>query len=210
MIFTALCAPRKQRTAHYQRERLVAIWDGRVGSIATFAVPDWRGSFGPDNGHGLRVDHPLLAAPEILETRRRKFSIAHCVLDVAVAEVGLQSARVVPLVGERVAAGVPQHMRVGLEAQLALDRCPFDHAGDVQVRSWPVASFRAARVGRTRRLPISCGCPEPASLMRCARSTGGACWVNRSGSVTSSQGPNERYAVRLDWLRWNRAAHSIG
>jgi hypothetical protein len=30
----------------------------------------------------------------------------------AVAEIGLQGARIVPLVGQREAAGVPQHVRV--------------------------------------------------------------------------------------------------
>ena len=34
-------------------------------------------------------------------------------------EIGLQRARVVPLVGQRIAAGVPQHVRVRLEAKLA-------------------------------------------------------------------------------------------
>ena len=46
------------------------------------------------------------------------------------AEVGLQGARVVPLVGQRVAAGVPEHVRVRLEGQLGLRACPLDHAGE--------------------------------------------------------------------------------
>jgi hypothetical protein len=37
------------------------------------------------------------------------------VLNVPVAEIGLQGARIVALVSQRVAAGVPQHMRVRLE-----------------------------------------------------------------------------------------------
>ena len=56
-----------------------------------------------------------LTAPEILEPRRRKLGVAHRVLDVAVAEIGLQGARIVSLVRQRVAAGVPEHVRVGLE-----------------------------------------------------------------------------------------------
>ena len=35
-----------------------------------------------------------------------------------------------PLVGERVAAGVPEHVRVRLEAELRLEPCPLDHAGE--------------------------------------------------------------------------------
>ena len=51
-------------------------------------------------------------------------------LDVAVPEVGLQRARVVPLVRQRVAAGVPEHVRVRLEPELGLEPCPLDHAGE--------------------------------------------------------------------------------
>ena len=35
-------------------------------------------------------------------------------LDVLMAEVGLQGASVMPLVGKGVAGGVPKHVRVGL------------------------------------------------------------------------------------------------
>ena len=41
-------------------------------------------------------------------------------LDIAMSEVGLQRPRVVPLVCQRVAAGVPEHVRVRLERQLHL------------------------------------------------------------------------------------------
>jgi len=46
-----------------------------------------------------------------------------------VPEVCLQRPRVVPLVGERVAAGVPEHVRVGFEPQLRFGACALDHAG---------------------------------------------------------------------------------
>ena len=49
-------------------------------------------------------------------------------LNIAVAEVCLQGPRVVSLVGQRVAAGVPEHVRVRLEGKLGLDPCPLDHA----------------------------------------------------------------------------------
>jgi hypothetical protein len=51
------------------------------------------------------------------------------VLDVAVSQIGLQGARVVPLVGEREAAGVPEHVRVGLEGKPRLNTYTLDHAG---------------------------------------------------------------------------------
>ena len=59
----------------------------------------------------------MSALPEILEPRRRQLGIANRVLDILVAEVGLQGPRIVALVGQREAAGVPQHVRVGLEAE---------------------------------------------------------------------------------------------
>jgi hypothetical protein len=55
--------------------------------------------------------------------------IAHGVLDVAVAEIGLQGARIVSLVGKGEATGVPQHMRVSLEAQAGALTSALDHAG---------------------------------------------------------------------------------
>jgi hypothetical protein len=79
-------------------------------------------------GPRLRLGVAGLAAG--LEPRRRQLGIAHGVLNVPVAEVGLQGPRVVPLVRQRVAAGVPEHVRVRLEAQLCLGTRPLDHAGE--------------------------------------------------------------------------------
>jgi hypothetical protein len=49
-------------------------------------------------------------APEILETRRRQLRVPAGVLDVLVAEIGLQRAGIDAVVSELVAAGVPQHV----------------------------------------------------------------------------------------------------
>ena len=68
--------------------------------------------------------------PKISKPRRRQLSVPHGVLDVAVPEVRLQGPRVVPLVGQRVSACVPKHVRVRLEPKLGLDACPLDHAGE--------------------------------------------------------------------------------
>ncbi len=87
--------------------------------------------------------------PEILVPCRRQFSVAHRVLDIAVAEVRLQSARIVALVRQRVAAGVPQHMRVSLEPEPSLDPCPLDHAGEASGSEWrsPLRSEHEGRLG---------------------------------------------------------------
>jgi len=67
-------------------------------------------------------------SPKLFEPRRRQLSVAHRVLDVAVPKVSLQGARIVPLVGQRVAAGVPEHVGMSLEAQLSFGTRPLDHA----------------------------------------------------------------------------------
>jgi len=52
-----------------------------------------------------------LSSPEILEPIRRHLRVAHRVLDVLVPEPSLQRPRVVPGIGQGVAAGVAQHVR---------------------------------------------------------------------------------------------------
>ncbi len=61
----------------------------------------------------------------------------------------MQGARVVALVGQRVAAGVPQHVRVRLEAELGLGPCPLDHAGEASggERRAPLRSEHEGRLG---------------------------------------------------------------
>src|SRR5262249_11184792 len=54
-------------------------------------------------------------APEIFETLLAQFRVARSVLDGAMAEPILDCPRVVALVGQRVTAGVAQHVGVDLE-----------------------------------------------------------------------------------------------
>jgi len=68
-------------------------------------------------------------------------------LNVAVTEVGLQGAGVVALVGQRVATGVSQHVRVRLERQLGLPARPFDHAGEAS-RTKRSPAFRGEHEGQ--------------------------------------------------------------
>jgi hypothetical protein len=51
-------------------------------------------------------------ASEILEPMRRQLGIAHRVLNVLVAEPGLQRPRVVAGIGQRIAAAMAQHVRM--------------------------------------------------------------------------------------------------
>ena len=52
-----------------------------------------------------------------------------------------------PSVRQRVAAGVPEHVRVRLKAKLGLDACPLDHAGEAGGRERR-AAFRGEDEGR--------------------------------------------------------------
>ena len=61
---------------------------------------------------------------------RRQGRIARRVLDIAMPEIGLDSARVVSVVGELVAAGMAQHVGVRLDAQIGRYGYPLDHAGE--------------------------------------------------------------------------------
>ena len=67
-------------------------------------------------------------APEPLKPRRVGGRVLDGVLNVAVSEVRLQRPRIMPFVGERITAGVPEHMWVRFEPQLGLVPCPLDHA----------------------------------------------------------------------------------
>src|SRR5262249_42684024 len=59
--------------------------------------------------------------PEILEPGRRQFGVAHRVLDVLVAEVGLERSRVDAAIGEMKPASMPEHVRVHREIDLGRD-----------------------------------------------------------------------------------------
>jgi hypothetical protein len=72
---------------------------------------------------GEKHPPPLAAAarrlsPKVLEPIRRKLGVAHRVLNVLVTEISLQRPRVVPRIGQCLAAAVPQHVRVNREGHL--------------------------------------------------------------------------------------------
>ena len=63
-------------------------------------------------GFGRHVDTlaALYAAgltPEIFEPRRGELRVSHRVLNVLVAEIGLQSSRIMPSIRQRIATGMP-------------------------------------------------------------------------------------------------------
>ena len=72
---------------------------------------------------------PALLSPEVLEPVGRQLGVANGMLDVLVPQIGLQRPRVMPFVGQRIAAGMAQHVRMYLDVELGRDAEPLDHAG---------------------------------------------------------------------------------
>ena len=53
-----------------------------------------------------------------------QLGVSDCRLDVSVAEIGLRRPGIGPLVGQREARGVPEHVWMHLERDLGLDTSP--------------------------------------------------------------------------------------
>jgi hypothetical protein len=69
---------------------------------------------------------PTLVFPKVFEPVRRHFGVSDRVHDIFVAHKVLKGSSVMPIVGELVASGVPQHMRVDWEREL----CGFPSSGN--------------------------------------------------------------------------------
>src|SRR5262249_7556303 len=65
--------------------------------------------------------------PEVLEARGRQLGVAHRVLDVAVAQIGLKRPGIDAVIGELEAACVPQHVRMHRETEIGGNAKPGDH-----------------------------------------------------------------------------------
>src|SRR3954465_15584556 len=83
-----------------------------------------------------RREPPWLIFPEGFEAVGCELGVAHRVLDVLVPEIMLQSPRVLAIVGQLVAARMPQHVRVHWEGKAA---------------SLPRAGQHLAKAGRRHR-----------------------------------------------------------
>ena len=62
--------------------------------------------------------------------------MANSVLNIFVPEVCLQRSRVMTSVSQRIAAGMSEHVRMRLEAELRLDPCSLDHPGEAGRCEW--------------------------------------------------------------------------
>jgi len=97
--------------------------------------------------HPLRFRRVVSVPPEILKPCQRKLGVPDGMLNVAVAEVGLQGAGVVALVGQGITTSVSKHVWVRLEGQFGLPARPFDHAGEAS-RTKRCPAFRGEHEGR--------------------------------------------------------------
>ena len=69
---------------------------------------------------------PISGPPKIFESLLAQFCIAGGVLDGTVPEPVLNCPRVMSRIGQRVAAGVPQHVDVNLEREAGAIANPLD------------------------------------------------------------------------------------
>jgi hypothetical protein len=127
-------APERQRP--YQILKAPADGAGRPGNNRFH-----RGAAGGGGGVGAAwqdKDPPGLRflAPEILKPRRTQFCVAHRVLNVFVAQVGLQRPSVVPSVRQCVTAGVPKDVRVNFVGEAGALADAFDKPINGVRREW--------------------------------------------------------------------------
>ena len=80
------------------------------------------------DGRNNHVTLEKLILPEVLEPVRRQGRVADRGHDRSVAEIGLDGARVVAVVGELEPAGMPQHVGMHEEREFRRDARPGNHA----------------------------------------------------------------------------------
>ncbi len=81
-----------------------------------------------------QLDQSLSLSPEILEPVRRQSCIDRRARDRAKPQPSPNCPGIVPLVGERIAAGVAKHVRVRLQFEAGAEGRAFDHPGKVRGR----------------------------------------------------------------------------
>ena len=71
-----------------------------------------------DNKRRRLKDHERLVSPKTLEPSRCQFGVARRMLDRLVTQIALDRARIDALIGQLVAAGVAQHVRVDFHIEV--------------------------------------------------------------------------------------------
>jgi hypothetical protein len=126
----------------------------------------------PRDGRNNHVTLEKLILPEVFEPVRRQGRVAHRGHDRSVAEVGLDGASIVAVIGELEPAGMPQHVGMHEEREFRSHARPGNHAlisgcGQRRVtfrdedvrRRWGFAQELAQRAAFPRRYRMHAGIP---------------------------------------------------
>src|ERR1700704_6590391 len=105
-------------------------------SHESFALPQWQTL--PRLTQTLRVSprSQRSVPPEVFEPVRRKLAISNRVLDVLMPEIMLQAAGIDALVGQLVAAAVPEHVRMDWERNLGGYTEAGNHTAEARRTHW--------------------------------------------------------------------------
>src|SRR5258708_33262679 len=97
----------------------------------------------------------MSAPPKVIEPSWSQLGVAHGRLNASMAQVSLQRAGIGPLVCQRVAAGVAQHVGMNLEGYLGLNASPLDQFGQAgnRERCAELAHEDKGRLGLTLQTP---------------------------------------------------------
>jgi len=76
------------------------------------------------------------STPQVLKSSGRQLGIPDRRLNAAVTEISLQRSGIGPLVCQRIAGRMSEHVRMALERQFGLDACPLDQLGQASGREW--------------------------------------------------------------------------
>ena len=149
-----------------------------------------------DRQIGLRTPGKLIF-PEVFESVRSQGRVADRGHDRSVAEIGLDGASVVAVVGELEPAGMPQHVGMHEERELRSHARPGNHALISGYGQWRpalrdedvwglAASRRSLRSARLSRADIGCTLASPLLALRtCKRPVARS--MSSQRSATSSE-----------------------
>jgi len=148
--------------------------------------------------------------PKIFEPFRRQFGVAHRVLNIFVAEIGLQRPRIVPLVGKGIATGVeavrhfPAFRRCGVQQIFGSDQRNSGHATRslemtrmTQLRHW-LRNFGATQHGQ---------CVTKTVLRFCSQSRDA---FSMTACCSSVSGTARQYVTRRDATGCHRSEGFLG
>jgi len=87
-----------------------------------------------------------LGSPKVFEARWRQFRISHRVLNIFVAEVGLQRPGIMPSVRQCITARMAQHVRMHTEFELGLLAQSGHHLGEARAGEWAFHALKRTRM----------------------------------------------------------------